>query len=160
MPDVPDRLGTPVEIVATDPAAGHPAFREIAWLFDHPKFGHLVVIEMLTNEAGAKKELEELVSTTPRCHPASPPSGFGSATSCTYAERAPLPLVSGASAVRVIGDGTTAVYWVEPVKFVSDDAEKVAAEKAEFKDPALYVSLLAPSSELTAEEALEAANSV
>jgi hypothetical protein len=168
-PNVPDGLGTPVRVVASDPAEYSGVDRAIAWVFDHPTYGLFVIQERIVPRAAVEAEWDELVGEAPGCRsvPATPEvqEGFGldegaAIEECSYGNRSFVTLDNGVRAFVLEGNVTTSLQWLEPVK----DADEAAllAYRAEVGNPALelavQVTVLGPVGELTKDEALEIAN--
>ena len=144
----PDGLGAAKRVLTSDPAAEPEAFREIAWVYDHPVFGRFIVRERAVNLTGAQASIEELLGAKPGC--VSPGEG-GAIEDCHYGERSRISLPGGQTGVLFVGDVTTFVQWVEPAIVL--DSAAFAPYRGDFPQIGLLVEILGPAGDFTPEEA-------
>lgn len=155
VPRIPDdALGVPERIVTTNPASAPPALREIAWVYQHSTFGTFVIRERIASGSGARAEMEEMSTQAPGCSTGPAREEFGPGATedaCFYGERSLIEIGPGVQALLYVGESTTFVRWVEPLKGVLDP--EIERFVDEFPEPALLIEVIGPSGEFTAEEA-------
>lgn len=165
LPEKPsDALGSPELILTTDPQYAQVAVRQIAWTYDHPKYGRFIVWERVTDEEAALAEWREMAAETPGCTTIPPDDqteqdfgvGAGPAIHCVMGERSFVTLEDGREAFVLNGPEYVTLHWLQPLRQPNQGA--LDRYKNEFRNPALDIFVLGPT--LTPEQAIEIANNV
>jgi len=146
-PHVPAHLGSADTLVATDPAQVDAPRREIAWVYDHQSYGHVTILEELAD--GTMDGLLSEGEMTAGCN-STPGQNGGTGTVCSDTTSSEITLSSGQHALLLTGGSVTSVTWLEPI---SSSVEG-------FQRPAVEVIVYGLSGDLTAENAIAAANDV
>jgi hypothetical protein len=161
-PVAPENLGPPLRILVT-PDDVPVGSAEIVWVYDHPEFGRLLLIEHLTDAAPTQAQYEQLAAQEPGCETSSPSAddvaqlgeGAGPKIVCYGGTHYFTELRPTEQAFVTHGDVTTAVHWLLPLK--ASDADALGAG---FKDPAIEVVIMGPADQLSESQAITAAKSV
>lgn len=169
-PDVPQGLGTPVEIETSDPASIDDvvADRQIGWVFDHPDFGRFWVVEWIVDAGATLWEWdEEAASGPPGCRgiePAAGPSPVAEPPavpgpspappvplySCTYADLSLEKVGDGALGLLMQGRNVTSLEWMRP----AEDLDLETMDDSLIEEPMLLVLVMGPADHFTAEMAM------
>jgi hypothetical protein len=155
-PVVPDRLGPPAHVYVSIPPEGEdPRSAEVAWVFELPQVGRLVLLEIPDDvtEQGLRAEASPVPSPGCTASEVEAPSGERATLArCAYGMASLTTLASGRVALVIHGDRVTGVEWIEPL---------VPAEGATQLDCEgwnLSVRIMGPAQELTVDEAVTLAN--
>lgn len=152
-PLVPDRLGSPLRIVAYSEG---PKTAAVAWVFDNPTLGQFAVMERVDDmsEEGLKVEASPVPS--PGCTTVEVDDGKGGTTTlerCAFNPSKLITLADGRDALLTAGERFSTVTWIEPL---------VAAPGVTVDLPGwnLVVEVMGPASGFTRDQAIEAANQI
>jgi hypothetical protein len=148
---VPAELGVPTAVFVTNEAAVGDVAMQVAFVYDHPKYGKLFVIEDATG--ASQQALEEPAEATPGCHTIKTVSG-GEARECVADDFSLATVHRSSVALVVENEWVSSITWFEPLTHPSEAITK------EWPDPVLEIKVMVPAGGVTRDELIEIANSV
>jgi hypothetical protein len=148
--EVPGNFGNPVRILATAKSRSAPISREIAWVFQDPRFGRILLVQQVVSETQA--QLEEPATNAPGCQPS--PAPDGEITECHFSGFSVRTLEDGTRALVTLGDGISTIRWLKPLR-TSDSSAANGVPSA-----ALGVEIFAHSDAVTPDDLVSLANRV